>query len=349
MIGIICIIDLEYIPYLTKYTDYFDSVNEQYEIIYWKRMNTESQTKYKTIPYDRSTELATPKNKKFTSFWGYSKFVNKKIRQRKYDKLVVLSTLMGGLIRGLLVNEYQNRFIFDIRDYTYERYRLFKKIEEQIISSSCFTAISSEGYLEFLPPSKKYVLCHNFLKSEIDEKRKFKKSDVLPLELTFIGAVRHFDLDKKVVDEFSKDERFKIVFHGYGASYCRLSTYCQDKPVLLTGKYDRKDKERLLNSSDIINSYYDENDIANRFALSNKFYDAAIYRKPLWANPDTYIGQLAITKGIGINCKIEPALMYKQYCDIVPEIFEESCKNVVKEIIRDDDLFLQRLRCFIEI
>ncbi len=346
MIGILCIIDLNYIPYLKKYTDYLDKIDADYEVIYWKRLDTKEEVPFKTVEFCYNADLSLSRKEKLIGFAKYRKFVVNTLNDKKYDRLIVLSTLMGILVSDVLTKKYAGKFIFDIRDYTYEYLAFYKAIESKIIKSSWKTVISSDGFREFLPESNKYILCHNFLESEIDESRRFIKKTSGSLELTFIGAVRHFDLDKSVVDVFCGDSRFDLVFHGYGASYDALLKYTIGKRVKLTGRYNRNDKEQLLESTDIINSYYDEKNIVNRYAVSNKYYDAAIYRKPLWANPDTYIGTLAYNKGIGLNCKIDPDSMFEEYNKIDPEQFEASCERIVKEILQDEQLYLEMLGCF---
>lgn len=347
MTGIICIIDLEYIPYLEKYRMLLEKLGEDYEVIFWKREAQQKEYGFKTVPFELDTPLNKQKKEKLGGFIKYRKFLLKTLKHRKYDKLIVLSTLAGVIIGNYLVRNYKGRFIFDIRDYSYEKYWLFRRTEKRVIYASNFTALSSMGFKNFLPESDKYVLCHNFLKSEIDASYSFSKKEMGALELTFIGAVRHFRLDKAVIDAFSHDPRFNLVFHGYGKAYDQLKEYAQDKDVTLTGRYDKRDKARLLSGADIINAYYLYNE-TNRYAMANKFYDAAIYKIPLWANPDTYMGKLAIEKGIGINCGLDPDKMYEEYMKLETDKFEVSCSSVLEEVLSDERIFVEAFSRFIK-
>lgn len=347
MIGILCLIDLEYIPYLKKYTDFMDKKKIDYEVIFWQRENNKKYD-YKSIIFKLETDLSTPKHKKIYSFVKYRKFVLKTLKDKKYSKVIVLSTLMGILIYPDLIKNYKNKMIFDIRDFTYENFNLFKKLELKIIQNSYSTVISSKGFYNFLPFSEKYTICHNILPDEIKHESKFVKKENNKITITFIGAIRHFKTDVKVIEEFAKDKRFKIVFHGFGSSYYDLKKYSKDLDVILTGKYDRKDKAKLLEDTDIINSYYDDNDIVNKFAISNKYYDAIIYKKPLWANPNTYMGKLAISQGIGLNCSIDADAMYNEYIELDKKKFEKKCELILTEILEDEKIFYKMLNSFIE-
>lgn len=349
MIGIFCLIDLEYIPYLKKYTEYFDNIGVNYEIIYWQRESSAPTYKENTLPFIYKLDLSTPKLKKVNGFLKFRKYLISILDENRYDKVVVLSTLTGIIIHKKLINKYKNKMIFDIRDFTYENIPIYKIIEKKLIDATYKTVISSNGFKSFLPNSDKYILCHNIVMSEINENSHFKKNTNGKLELTFIGAVRHFNLDKEVVDCFSKDERYKLVFHGYGASFDLLNEYASNKKVLLTGKYNRNDKEKLLKSTDIINSYYDDKNIVNKYSISNKYYDSVIYKIPLWSNPNTYMGSLAIANGIGLNCKINPNIMYKEYMALDEIKFEDNCNKLLEKIIQDEKKFFDMLYSFVKI
>ena len=347
MIGIICVIDLEYIPYLEKYRKLLEKSGEDYEVLFWKRESLQKEYDFKTVPFELNTPLNKKKKEKIGGFIKYRKFLLKTLKQRKYDKLIVLSTLAGVIIGDYLVRNYKDRYVFDIRDYSYEKYWLFRMAEKRVIDSSSFTALSSLGFKNFLPKSDKYIICHNFLESEINENYVFVKKKELPLELTFIGAVRHFEMDKQIVEVFSGDDRFKVVYHGFGASYNKLKDFASDKSVLLTGRYQKGDKPHILAEANIINSFYERN-LTNEHSMANKFYDAAIYKIPLWANPETYMGKLAIEKGIGLDCGLDPDKMYEEYEKLDADKFTASCSSLLEEVLSDEKKFIEAVNKFIK-
>ncbi|CCV65104.1 Putative sugar transferase, fragment [Paracholeplasma brassicae] len=117
----------------------------------------------------------------------------------------------------------------------------------------------------------------------------------------------------------------------------------------MTGKYDNEQKEKLIISSDIINSYYPGKDPVNHYALSNKFYDAIIYKKPLWANPDVYLGQIALENGIGLNVRLSDNLaeeLYTAYMGIDKMKFEANCDSLLKFILEDERYFYLKIKDF---
>lgn len=355
MVGVIFLLNLEYAPFIKKYTKELESVGEDFEVIYWERLETDFANEWSTVVYKERGQLGDSKLKKMISFWKYRKFLIETLKKKKYDKLIILTTLTGITIFDFLIKNYKNKFIFDIRDYTFEKNPIFSYVESLVINSSYFTAISSDGFKEFLPKSDKYVLSHNIITSEVEEAKHFvpnRSND--GIKLTFIGAVRHFDIDKKIVEIFGNKEGFNVTFHGYGVSYSSLKDICSNKysNVELTGKYDRKNKMNLLIDSSILISYYSEDNYANQYALPNKYYDALIYKIPLWANPDVYVGKRAIENGIGLKCILgeEAPNKAREYLKSIDwNRFDLSCKNELSKILDEDKSFRNKLLRFIQI
>ena len=83
--------------------------------------------------------------------------------------------------------------------------------------------------------------------------------------------------------------------------------------------------------------------------MANKFYDSAVYKIPLWANPETYMGKLAIEKGIGINCGLDPDKMYEEYMKLDADAFNFSCEMVLKEVLSDESIFKEAVINFIKL
>lgn len=92
------------------------------------------------------------------------------IEKEQYTHLVVLTTVPGVLIWKKLLAGFKNKYILDIRDYSYEKYSWYRKIVEQLIANSYFTAISSNGFKTFLPQSDKIITCHNIGNKFSEEK-----------------------------------------------------------------------------------------------------------------------------------------------------------------------------------
>ena len=170
MVGIVFLLDIEYAPYIDKYIDILNEEKKEFEVIYWNRSNKkDNECCFKAHIYNKKSNLNKSKFSKIGDFLGYRKFVVKTINERKYDKLIILTTLTGILLSDILIKNYQGKYIFDIRDYSFEKNKIFYLLEKKIISQSFITTISSNGFKEFLPKTFNYVISHNIIRREIEE------------------------------------------------------------------------------------------------------------------------------------------------------------------------------------
>ncbi|WP_409302872.1 hypothetical protein [Peribacillus sp. SCS-155] len=357
MVGIVFLLNTTYAPYMQKYIDVLESENEDFEVIYWNRLGApDCPEKYKSIVYNKTSKLSSSYGKKIKDLLGFRNFVLQTISKRKYDKLIILTTLTGIFMCDFLVKNYKNKYIFDIRDYTFEKLYPFKLIENMVIKNSFFTTISSDKFKTFLPSSNKYVVSHNIIREEIEEAKSFKRSKGIeePINITFIGAVRHFEIDKKIALKLANDVRFNITYHGYGVTSDKFKQFCEDNSlnVKITGKYNRKEKMNLLANADIINAYYGTGSYANLYAMPNKYYDSLIYKIPFWANPKVHSGERASKAGIGINVDLDSNSLaddlYHEYLRMDIGKFRLDCDNELAKIIDEDNHFIQRVMEFIK-
>src|SRR5699024_9521129 len=101
---------------------------------------------------------------------------------------------------------------------------------KKIVENSDFTTISSEGYKKFLPPNN-YVTIHslnNKILKDAKPRKQLKNKDK-PINICFIGYVRFFDIDKKLIDILGNDPRYVIQFFGEGSQH--LKEYAEKNDI----------------------------------------------------------------------------------------------------------------------
>lgn len=356
MIGIIFISDIKYCPYLDKYTQILNSQNQEFEVLFWHREKSDRYYPSNFISYNYESEKNRLPIYKSFDFLRYRNWLIKEIRQKKYKKVIILSTLSGMIISGILLKEFKNKYILDIRDYSYEKNPLFFNIEKKVIENSYFTCISSSGFKEFLPKDKPYITVHNFNKNEIEHKKVFRKKDKgETLKLVFIGGVRYFEHQKKIIDKLKNDERFEMVYHGSGTELDSFIEYCKETHVnniVFTGEYDNKNKHELLENADILNnSYKTKKFIEVKYAISNKYYDGLIYGIPQLIETKTYkqkkVEDLNIGLGIDENDHDFSDKLHNFYFSINENNFNLSCDKELNKIIEEDHSYSQEIIDFI--
>lgn len=170
-VGLIGFSIRNYIPYIEYYEDVFKNNDIKYECIFWDRFtnrNTEKNNNEYTVHI--TCEPGINKIRKLIPMYKFKKEIERIIEEEQYTHLVILTTVPGVLISKSLLRNFRNKFILDIRDYSYEKYGWYRKIVGELIINSYFTAISSNGFKTFLPKSNKIITCHNIGNSFSEEK-----------------------------------------------------------------------------------------------------------------------------------------------------------------------------------
>lgn len=353
MIALIFAGDIKYCPYAKRYIERLEFLNINYEFLFWNRSGFDLKVPDNYKYFDKTSDLLSGKGKKIRDFYLFKKWVSKQIRVKKYSKLILLSTLSGIFIRNDL-RKYKNNYIFDIRDYSFEEYKLFYHLEKKIIENSYFTAISSKGFKDFLPQAE-YVIAHNFNRHEIREGSYFKKEEK-QLKFVWNGVMRYFEFQKQYIDALKNDDRFLMVYHGSGPELEHYKNYCKENNIsniLFTGSYDNAMKYELLCDADILNNCYGYVRNAGnklKYAVSNRFYDGVIYHIPQLVENEGYKPKWANESGVGISLNVTNNFadkLYEYYYSINEEDFNRSCEKVKKQVIEEDNEYIRRIDEFI--
>ena len=353
MVGIVFLGDVLLCPYMKKYTDALRAAGEEYEIICWDReRNSNLKSAEGMHIYRRDLERLINPVLKISAFLGFKRFAESVIKNRKYDKLIVFTTMTAVLLYRLLVKKYKKRFIFDYRDASYENLPVFTKILDKIISASAFTSVSSKGFLEFLPKGHDYVISHNFSYSDIERKSSsLVKNTSGVINVGYIGILRESNYLKEMMDEFGGDKRFSLNIHGYANNYEEIAAYAEKYDnVNCGGRYKPEEKAGFLAETDVIMYNYPCMFRYN-YALANKYYDGIILKKPLLTNLDTFSGRLVAEKGVGCSVpygKVKTTdALYDYYMALNPEKFCENAEAALSEVIAEDKSYMSRIAEFI--
>jgi hypothetical protein len=358
MVGIVFIGNIEYCPYLKKYEQALIENNVKYEVLFWNRENSKDKYPDNYLSFEKKMNNRKKKISKLLYFLQFALWLKRRIKSGEYDKLIILDTMSGMLLSKELLSKYKNKYIFDIRDYSYEKLRPFFKLEEKIINLSYFTCISSEGFKSFLPKDYQYILAHNFNYSDLlnnKEKSFSKKKYGSKLNLVWIGSVRYYEHQATIINKLGNDRRFQIVFHGTGPDLERLQSYVEKKKIKnikFTGKYNNDEKNSLLSNADIINNSYDINIGEEvKYAIANKFYDGMVYRVPQLIEVGSYkqqkVEELSVGIGYDVNENDFPDKLYNYYFNIDERKFNENCTNELEKVLKDDQTYLRKIKEFI--
>lgn len=335
-------------PYLSIYTRMFDAWGVEYDIISWDRegRNEEGiQFHYR----ERSRNLLLV----LWAYMKYSRFLKKIIKKNDYEKLVVFTPQVGIFLSSLLKKRFKNRYIFDYRDLSLEQKPFFTNQFCRVLSNSYANVISSPGFKRYLPSGFDFVISHNFsvdiVKKSIENNVQSFDGDEIPV-LT-IGALRT-DMNPQVMDALGNVPGFRLSFVGKGISAEYLENYAKSRGydnVEFTGYYKKEEEPEIYQHHAMVNIVYPL--IPSHIsALSNRFYNSLIYKRPMLVTSGTTQGDFAQQYGVGLvinNCEglkdtIEDYmnnLDFGKYC--------MQCNSLLKEFLDENKQFEDVVSSFI--
>lgn len=165
-IGIVMFQNMRYAPFLKMYEEILRSVpGVEYDVLYFDRDRSLQETKrrpYIALPWYGKGTLAAPKYEKALNFLLYARNAKRTIQKNQYDFLIVLTTFPAVLLSGFLTKRYPGRYLVDIRGYTQEHFGPYYSMESKVLAGAAMRAISSPGFVNFLPPAE-YCVCTTLL------------------------------------------------------------------------------------------------------------------------------------------------------------------------------------------
>lgn len=356
MISLIFCGDLKYCPYIQRYIERLEAKNIKYEVVFWNRSSEKKEYPENYKYFELHSDLNKNKLSKVKDFLSFRRWLIDYLKHTECKKFVLLSTLSGVLI-GNKLRKQQAKYIYDIRDYSYEHILPYYQKEKRVIKNSFRTVISSEGFRSFLPQKVDYIIAHNFNRKDI---RKVEESVQLCGEtkkIVWNGLIRYFDWQSEIMSALANDCRFELIYHGDGPELERFKEFCNTnkiKNVLFTGAYENAEKESLLENATVINNCYGYKNGEGKklkYAISNKFYDGIIFRIPQIVEGGGYKAKLVDQYSIGIviNLKEDIKSQIINYLDQLDiEQFNKNCEDLLKKVIEEDDRYIELIDKFIE-
>jgi len=342
------------IPYIKKYENLINQYSIEYDIFLWDRRGLGQKSNNNIYIFSYKTRKS--KISKIAPFFKWRKFILNKLKIGDYDKVIVLTTLPAILLIDKLLLNYKNNYIFDFRDYTYEKYSFYKFCVNKIIENSNATFISSRAFMNFLNPSKKIVITHNITNQDInlilDKKLKFHK---MPIVIGFVGGIRYYDENVSLVKQFSESELFTLKYIGKVHPGNDLELYCKKNNitnVFFYPEYINEQKVEIYKDIDIINAVYGSETLEVQTALPNKLYDCLIFRKPIIVSQNTYLSDIVKEYNLGLCVDIKRdnvVELLNEYINNFDEIlFEIGCNSLLDKVVKEERYSLSIIKNFFE-
>jgi hypothetical protein len=295
-------------PYVNTYKRAFEKLGYAYDVILWDRDGSD-----KCNPFRFSSGNVNLDNPflKSVSYLRYSRFIKKTVLKNRYDRLVVSGPHLAVLLSSFLRKKYKGRYIVDYRDISVEQKPLLGRIYSKVLSDSFCNVISSSGFKKHLPGKYDYLISHNFNFDVAVNSLNCKKpqsDNATPLRILTIGYIRNYTSNVKVIQTLGNCNGFCLRFAGSGDATERLKEYVLShgiKNVEFTGFYKKDEEESIVAECDFINIFFPD-DIEHSAIMSNRFYLALIYKKPMIVTAGSVQATLVSEYGLGVvtsNCE----------------------------------------------
>ncbi len=347
--------NIHWAPYYYRYEKEFNNLKIEFDLLIWNREGisekTNAKSRYEFKWKDKSDNGNPLKVLKFVFF---CRFVKRVIKLNKYNKIIFLGThgCAPVFLSKFLKKKYSKKYWIDIRDYTYEWFKLFYGFEKISILNSHTTVISSPEYTAFLPKHNFFIMHNIDPNIEMFEQRFSHKEDPdSKIRISFIGNVRYYEQNKKLLSLLKNDNRFVVQFFGNGSE--TLKDFCKKNNILnvdFYGKFNQLDTIKFYEKTDIINNVYGNDNLNLKIALSNKLYYAVFFKIPVLVSDNTYMERLIHEYGIGFSFNDDDIFadeLYKWYNKLDKKSLNKRFNILKNKFIKEDSAAVSRLREFI--
>lgn len=357
----ICIVsfcDLYILPYANLYIDMAKQKGAQCDLVYWCRdKENDSKNCYsdcnKIVFFSKSFESCN-RIGKLRLYFEARKFICQALMFGDYDRVVFLQSHGAVLCSNVLLKKYRNRYIIDIRDYSLEHIKLYYHVESRLIKNAYASVISSPAYKKFLPEGDFY-LAHNFNPFTQEELSFAKdKESCNQIRISYVGTVRFYDMDKKLLNHLANDPRYIVKYFGRGSEV--LKKYCIESNinnVEFCGSFRQDQTIEFYKSTDLINNLYGNHCNDLDYALSNKLYHCIQLHIPILVCPDTYMAEVTEKYSLGfvldINDPQSFEKLYNWFLNFDRKRFAKGCEDYLIQVQKDNERYNSMLNDFFEL
>lgn len=346
-IAILSCVNIKHMSLISLYTDILKREGIEYDVIYMDKYGEDEEIecnhKYR---YVNKIDRNLPRLIKKVKYYLFKPWACRIMKKNNYDFIIVWNDLAIFLFANFLKKEYEKKYCLNVRDNMYYDKKKYLRMYRRCFAGSSFNTIASKGFLDFLPSDVQFLPIHSLNLSVLNGMRiheRMRRKDE-KIRIGFIGYVRYFERNKKMLQCFSNDSRYEIHYYGKGAN--ELKKYAEINGIkngFFHDSFPVADTAMYLENIDIMNNLYGNDSLNTRKAISIKFFHSLYARIPILVNTDTYIGAVADSLGIGFyvtdfseQLKDE---LFEWYHKIDFDKLSQSCENYLLSIEKENREF----------
>lgn len=333
-----------YAPYVRNYTRILDAQNVDYAIISWNREGDDPQEGFQFNVRCANKHGSAG----FSAYAGYIKFIKKTIKEQSFNKLIIFGPQMVCLLSTYLLLNFRKRYMIDYRDLSIEQKTGFKQVFSLMLRFSRANVISSPGFKRCLP-KRDFLLSHNFdagavklALENVSEENTFNTTN--GIDVLTIGAIRDFSSNIEVTKALANQKGFSLRFVGRGQKTTeKLKSYCEEVKatnISFVDSYNKLEEAGYVKSTTFMNIFYPRV-ITHDTALSNRFYNSLIYRRPMIVTKDTCQGDYAVKYNVGVavtDCNSLTSDLHN-FLEQDYKEYAKRCDDLLLEFLKDQEQF----------
>lgn len=264
--------------------------------------------------------------KKVKSLRNYYKFFKRE--QQKFKPDIVIASHWDMLMLAVLSKSSTQKIIYENLDMPTSHnpilYKIFRKIEQFLLKRTdgiIFASRFFESQYKYF--DKPVITVENKpfrLDFQPDSLPVANRSNNQGLKVCYLGTVRYFDMLRILADATNQSGVLLDIW-GDGADLPALQQYTRNQAnVTFHGRYDYEIIASIYEQADIIWAVYPANDPNVKFAISNKYHECILFRKPGVFAAGTYLGEMVASAGIGYSVN-------SQSVDDIKQLFARLAAN----------------------
>lgn len=355
-IAILSAVNIRHMSLISLYTNYLKTHGFEYDIIYMDKYDEiedfDCKNRYRYVNVIKPKWPAMLKAVKYMSYVPWAKKI---LNREKYDFIIVWNDLAIFMFADYLAKYYKGKYCLNVRDnMSYEK-KILKKRYEKCFENSVFNTIPSKGYLDLLPSNVNYLQINSLnlaVLSDMKIRTEMQSFD-RPIRIGFIGYVRYFERNQRMLDVFANDSRFELAYYGTHANV--LKEYADKHNIrnaVFHDTFSVSETGKFLEKIDIINNLYGNDTLNVQRAISIKYFHSLYCRLPILVCPNTYVGHLSVENGIGfyvddINIEMKEKI-YHWYQNLSFENIEKICTNLINSAIYENKKLDKKLDTYLE-
>lgn len=336
---------MPYTPYLQYYVDILRSENVPYDVVLWDRMGCIEQAESNHTVFRR--KLSGSLQAGISDYAAYRSFILRHLSSHGYDLYIVLTAQIGVILWDHLIRQ---RFILDIRDYSKESMWAYRALEQLLIKRSMLTCISSDGFREWLPHGKNYVLSHNTTTSKL--RLTATPFDFETRIISYIGMIGYYKPTIRFLNGAHLIPGVELRYAGHGDCETQLAQFCREHHignVSFSGFFSPEEKSSFYQATNFVTSIYGRDTPIVRTAIPNKLYESCIHKRPVIVNYGTYLADVVRDNGIGIVVDLDdlsnlPEMLDWYYQPSNYQQYVANCEEYLAKITRDISVFEEAVR-----